>query len=131
MQPEITKAMKKKHFQAQIRKEALQTIRNKSAANATNLDDVLFVLVRKNDKPESQATAKQKWNKLTFDLFTKSQSDILEGLNECAEKAFGDNAQYLIDNSLYAKLPSHLKRSLNLAYLGNGTYDQIAAHLES
>ena len=54
----------------------------------------------------------------------------MEELNECAEKAFGDNAQHMIDSLLYAKLPPHLKRSLNLAYLENGTYDQIVAHLE-
>ena len=36
----------------------------------------------------------------------------------------------MIDNLFYAKLPPHLKRSLNLAYLENGTYDQIVAHLE-
>ena len=35
----------------------------------------------------------------------------------------------MIDILLYAKLPPHLKRSLNLAYLENGTYDQIVAHL--
>ena len=36
----------------------------------------------------------------------------------------------MIDNLLYAKLPPHLKRSLNLTYLENGIYDQIVAHLE-
>ena len=36
----------------------------------------------------------------------------------------------MIDNLLFAKLPPHLKRSLNLAYLENGTYGQTVAHLE-
>ena len=36
----------------------------------------------------------------------------------------------MIDSLLYAKLLPQLKRSLNLAYLENGTYDQIVAHLE-
>ena len=57
-------------------------------------------------------------------------SDFLEELNECAEKAIGDNAQHKIDNLRYAKLPPHLKRSLNSVYLENDTYDQIVAHLE-
>ena len=35
----------------------------------------------------------------------------------------------MIDSLLYAKLPPPLKRSLNLANLENGTYDQIVAHL--
>ena len=125
----MTEAMKINHFHAHLRKETLQTFRNISALNKKTLDDVLIVFRRKYVKPESQATAKHKWHKLTFDPNTKSFPDFLE-LNECAERAFGDNAQHMIDSLLYAKLPPHLKRSLNLAYLENGTYDQIVAHLE-
>ena len=130
MQPEMTEAMKINHFLAHLRKEALQTFRNISALNKKTLDDVLIVFRRKYVKPESQATAKHKWHKLTFDPNTKSLPDFLEKLNECAERGFGDNAQHMIDSLHYAKLPPHLKRSLNLAYLENGTYDQIVAHLE-
>ena len=130
MQPEMTEAMKINPFHAHLRKEALQTFRNISALTKKTLDDVLIVFRRKYVKPESQATAKHKWHKLTFDPNTKSLPDFLEELNECAERAFGDNAQHMIDSLLYAKLPPQLKRSLNLAYLENGIYDQIVAHLE-
>ena len=130
MQPEMTEAMKINLFHAHLRNEALQTFRNISAANKKTLDDVLIVFRRKYVKPESQATAKHKWHKLTFDPITKSLPDFLEELNECAERAFGDNAQHMIGSLLYAKLPPQLKRSLNLAHLENGTYDQIVAHLE-
>ena len=94
------------------------------------LDDVLFVFRWNYVKPESQATAKHKWHKFTFDPNTKSLSDVLAELNECAERAFGNSAQHMSDSLLYAKLPPHLKRSLNLPYLENGTYDQIVAHPE-
>ena len=36
----------------------------------------------------------------------------------------------MIENLLYAKMPPHLKKSINEAYLKNGTYDQIVKHLE-
>ena len=130
IQPEMTEAMKINHFHAHLRKQALQTFRNTSAINKKTLDDVLIVFRRKYIKPESGATANHKWHKLTFDPNTKSLSDFLEELNECAERAFGDNAQHMIDSLLYAKLPPLLKRSLNLAYLENGTYEQIVTHLE-
>ena len=129
MQPEMTEAMKIKLFMP-IHAKALQTFKNLSASNKKTLDDVLIVVRRKYVKPESQATAKHKWHKLTFDPNTKSLIDFLEELNECAGRAFGDNAQHMTDSLFYAKLPPHLKRSLNLAYLENGTYDQIVAHLE-
>ena len=130
MQPEMTEAMKNNQFHAHLRKGALQTFRNTSALNTKTLDDVLIVFRRKYVKPESQATAKHKWHNFTFDPNTKSLPDFLEELNECAERAFGDNAHHMIDSLLYAKLPPHLTRSLDLAYLENGTYDQIVAHLE-
>ena len=76
MQPEMTEAMKINHFHAHLRKEALQTCRNISASNKKTLDDVLIVFRRKYVKPESQATAKHKWHKLTFDPDTKSLPDF-------------------------------------------------------
>ena len=91
---------------------------------------MLIVFRRKYVKQESQATAKHKWHKLTFNPNTKSLSHCLEELNEFAERALGDNAHHIIDSLIYAKLPPHLKRSLNLAHLEKGTYDQIVAHLE-
>ena len=36
----------------------------------------------------------------------------------------------MIDSLLYAKLPPNLKRSVNMARLENGTYEEIVAHLE-
>ena len=130
MLPEMTETKQIHHFHAHLRKEALQTVRNKTASNKKTLDDKLIVFRRKYAKPKSQATAKLKWHNLTFDPNTKSLSDFSEELNECAEGAFGDNAQQMIDSLLYAKLPPRLKQSLILAYLESGTYDQIVARLE-
>ena len=56
--------------------------------------------------------------------------DFLEELNQVAEISFGDNAQSMIDSLLYAKLPTKLKRSVNMARLENGSYDKIVAHLD-
>ena len=36
----------------------------------------------------------------------------------------------MIDSLLYAKLPPKLKRSVNMARLENGSYNEIVAHLE-
>ena len=36
----------------------------------------------------------------------------------------------MIDGLFYSKLLPHLKRLINLAYLENGTYNQIVAHTE-
>ena len=56
--------------------------------------------------------------------------DLLEELNQGAEKAFGEKAQAMIDSLLYAKLPPKLKRSVNMARLENATYEEIVTQLE-
>ena len=113
-----------------LRKNALQTFRNISTANRQTIEDVLVIFRRKYVKPESQATAKHKWHRLVFDPNTMKLPDFLEELNQGAEKAFGDNAQKMIDSLLYAKLSPKLKRSVNMARLENGSFDEIVAHLE-
>ena len=102
MQPEMTEAMKNKHFHSHFRKEALHTFRIIIASNKRSLVEALIIFRRKYVRPQSQATAKHKWYKLTSDPNMKSLSDILEELNECAERAFGPLAQQRIDSLLKA-----------------------------
>ena len=130
MQPTMTEQMKINHFHSLLRKGALQTFRNINSINRQTLEDVLVIFRRKYVKPESQATAKHKWHRLTFDPSTMKLPDFLEELNQGAEKAFGENAKSMIDSLLYAKLPPKLKRSVNMARLENGTYEEIVEHLE-
>ena len=130
MQPAMTEQMKIIHFHSFLRKRALQTFRNINSINRKTLEDVLVIFRRKYVKPESQATAKHKWHRLTFDPNTMKLPDFLEVLNQGAGKAFGENAKSMIDSLLYAKLPPKLKRSVNMARFENGTYKEIVAHLE-
>ena len=130
MQPEMTETIKINHFHSLLRKNALQTFRKINSANRQTLEDVLAVFRRKHVKPESQATAKHKWHKLVFDPNTMKRPGFLEELNQGAEKAFGENAQAMIDSLLYAKLPPKLKRSVNMAQFKNASYEEIVTHLE-
>ena len=129
MQPDMTETMKINHFHSLLRKNALQTFRNINTANRQTLEDILAVFRRKYVKSESQETAKH-WHRLVFDPNTMKLPDFLEELNQGAEKAFGENAQAMIDSLLYAKLPPKLKRSVNMARLENATYEEIVTHLE-
>ena len=130
MQPHVTEAMKINHFLSLLRKNALQAFRNINTANRQTLEDILAVFCRKYVKPESQATAKHNWHRFVFDPNTMNQPDLLEQLNQGAEKAFGENAQAMVDSLLNAKLPSQLKRSVNMARLENATYEEIVTQTE-
>ena len=130
MQPNLTEEMKINHFHAHLRGLALKTFKNIQRTPSTTLEDILKVFRRKYVKPESSASAKHRFNRLFFDPENQKLPDFLEELQESAEKAFGDTAHQMIENLLYAKMPPHLKKSINQAYLENGTYDQIVKHLE-
>ena len=130
MQPNLREEMKINHFHAHLRGLAIKTFKNIQRTPSTTLEDILKVFRRKHVKPESSASAKHRFNRLFFDPENQKLPDFLEELQESAEKAFGDNAHQMIENLLYAKMPPHLKKSINQAYLENGTYDQIVKHLE-
>ena len=108
----------------------LKTLKNIQRTPYTTLEDILKVFRRKYVKPESSASAKHRFSRLSFDPENQKLPDFLEELQESAEKAFGDNAHHMIENLLYAKVPPHLKKSINQAYLENGTYDQIVKDVE-
>ena len=109
---------------------ALKTFKNVQRTPRTTLKDVLKLFRRKYVKPESSASAKHRFNRLAFDPENQKLPDFLEELQKSAEKAFGENAYQMRENLLYAKMPPHLKKSINQAYLKNVTYDQIVKHLE-
>ena len=131
MQPEKSVGMRINNYHSHFWKDAIQTFRNMNASHKQLHEDALIIFRRQYVIPQSQATAKHKWHKLTFDPITKSLSDFLEDLSECAERAYGPLAQQKIDTLLYAKVPAHLKRSISKAYLETGANDQIVAQSET
>ena len=76
------------------------------------------------------ATAKHKFQQLVFNPTNQKLIDYLDELQKLAKDAFGVAAQAIIEQIVDAILPPHLKKSINQAHLGNGTYEQIVSHLE-
>ena len=130
MQPNINEDMKINHFYAHLRSLALKTFENIQRSPTTTLEDILKDFRNKYVEPESSASAKHRFNRLAFDPENQKLPDFLDEFHESAEKAFEENAHQLIEYLLYAKMPPHLKKSINQAYLENGTSDQIVKHLE-
>ena len=76
------------------------------------------------------ATARHKFRQLVFNPANQKFIDFLDELQKLAKDAFGVAAQAIIEQFIYAKMPPHLKKSINQAHLENGTYEQIVTHLE-
>ena len=113
-----------------MRGDALQTFKNIGSPNRENLTEILTVFRRKYVKPPSMATAKHKFQQLVFNPANQKLIDFLDELQKLAKDAFGVDAQAIIEQFIYAKMPPHLKKSINQAHLENGTYEQIVTHLE-
>ena len=118
------------YFHSLMRGDALQTFKNISSPNRENLTEILTVFRRKYVKPQSMATAKHKFQQLVFNPANQKLIDFLDELQKLAKVAFRVDAQAIIEQFIYAKMPPHLKKSINEAHLENGTYEQIVIHLE-
>ena len=76
------------------------------------------------------ATAKHKFQELVFNPANQNSVKFLDELQKLAKDAFERGARAIIEQFIYAKMPPHLKKSINQAHLENGTYEQIVTHLE-
>ena len=76
------------------------------------------------------AAAKHEFQQLVFNPANQKIIDFLNELQKWAKYAFGVAAQAIIEHFLYAKMPPHLKKSINQAHLENGTYEQTEKHLK-
>ena len=118
------------YFHSLKRGDALQTFKNITTPNIENLGEILTVFRRKYVKPQSMGTAKHKFQRLVFDPANQKLIHFLDELQKLAKDPFVVAAQAIIEQFIYAKMPPHLKKSINQAHLENGTYEQIVSHLE-
>ena len=111
MQPNLTEDMKLNHFHAQLRGLALKTFKNIQQTPTTTLRGILKDFRRKYVKPKSSVSAKHRFKRLSFEPENQKLPDFIEELQESAEKASGDNANQMIEDLLYAKVPPHMGKN--------------------
>ena len=127
---QLTEEDKIKNFHFFMRGDALQTFKNITSPNRENLGEIMTVFRRKYGIPQSKATAKHNFQRLVFNPANQKLIDFLDEFQKVAKEAFAVAAQAIIEEFIYAKMPPHLKKSINQAHLENGTYEQIVSHLE-
>ena len=127
---QMTEEDKLNYFHSLMRGDALQTFKNITSLNRENLGEILTVFRKKYVKPESMATTKHKFQRLVFNSANQKLIDFLDELQKLAKDAVGVAAREIMEQFIYAKMPPHLKKSINQAHSENGTYEQIVSHLE-
>ena len=128
--PNITEEEKIHYFHSLLRGEALQTFRNMTEATREHLIDILAGFRRRYVRQQSVATARCKWENLSFNPSQQTFPDFLEQYQKLAQEAYGENAPRFIEISFYAKMPPHLKKVLNQARLETESYETMVQHLE-
>ena len=127
---QLTVEDKINYFPSLMHGDALQTFKNITSANREKLGEIFTVIRRNYVQTQSIATAKHKFQRLVFNPANQKLIDFLDKLQKLAKYEFGLAAQAIIEQFLYAKMPPHLKKSINQARLDNGSYEQIVSHIE-
>ena len=130
---QLTEGDRINYFHFLMRRDGLQTFKHIKGPTRENLGEILVVFRRKYVKPQSMATAKHKYHKYQKHVFNpanRKMVDFLDELQKLAKDAFGIAAHAIIEQFINAKMPPHLKKSINQAHLENGTYEEIVTHLE-
>ena len=117
------------YFYFLMRGYALQTIKNINGLTRENLGEILAVCRRRYLKPQSMATAKDRFQKFVFNPATQKLKELLDELQKLAKDAYGIAAHAIIEQFLYAQTPPYLKKLMNQAHLENGTYQLNFTHL--
>ena len=113
---QLTEEDKINYFRSLMSGDALQTFKNITTPDRETLGESLTVFRRKNVKPQSMATAKHKFQRLVFNPANQKLIVFLDELHKLAKDAFGVAAQAIIELFIYAKMPPHLKKSINQAH---------------
>ena len=114
-----------------MRGTALQTSKNINGRTGENLGESLAVFRRKDIKSQSMASAKHMFQKFFFNPANQKLVGFPEELQKRAKDAFVRAAHAVIEQIKYAKMPPHLKISLNQAHSENDTYEKVVTLLET
>ena len=130
MYPHLTEIQKINYFHSLLRGDALQAFRNIEDTKKDSLDEIMTIFKRRFGDYLSMAKASCEWDALKFDPSNQKLHEFLDVLQKTAKEAFGSEAQQFIDKAIYAKMPDHVKKILNRAYLEDKPYNDIVLHLE-
>ena len=127
---QLTDEDKISYFHSLMRGDALQTFKTINSPNRENLGEIQTIFRRKYVKPQSMATAKPKFQRLVFNPANQKFFDFLDELQKLAKDAFGVAAQLIIEQIIGAKMPRHLRKSINQAHLENAHQNRLCRILK-
>ena len=130
MYPYLTEVQKLNYFNSLLRGDALQAFCKIKDSKKDSLDEIMTVFKLRFGDYLSMAKARCEWDALKFDPSTQKLHEFLDVPQNIAKEALVSEAQQIIDKAIYAKMPDHVKKILNRAYLEDKPYNDIVLLLE-
>ena len=128
MYPHLTELQKK--FHSLLRGDALQAFCNIEDSKKDSLDEIMTIFKRRFGDYLSMAKKDVSGTHSSSTSQNKNSTNFWTHSKKTAKEAFGTEAQLFIDKNIYAKIPDHVMKILNRAYLEDKTYNDIVLHLE-
>ena len=126
---QLTEEDRINYFHSVMRRDALQTFKNINGPTRENRGEILAVFEGNTINPNRWRQQNTTSRNFFFNP-ANQKLDFLDELQKLANDEIGIAAHAIIGQFIYAKLPPHLKKSINQAQLEIGTYEQIVLHLE-
>ena len=101
-----------------MKSDALQTFKSISNLTRKTLGEILADFRTKYIKPQSVATAKHKSQKLIFNPSIQNSMDFHDELQKLDKNAFRVVVNAIIEQFIYSKMPTGLKKKDKPAQLG-------------
>ena len=130
MYPHLTEIQKINYFHSLLQRKALQAFCNLADTKKDSLKDIITTFKRRFGDYLSMAKTLCEWDTLKFDPSTQKPREFLDSLRKTAKEAFRVAAQHFIDKAIFAKMPDHVEKILNRAYLEDKPYNDIVLLLE-
>ena len=100
-----------------FREDALQAFCNIADSKKDSLEEIMTIFKRRFGDYLSMAKARCERDALKFNPSTQKLHKFLDVLQKIANKASGSEARQFIDKAIYAKIPDHVNKILDKAYL--------------
>ena len=98
-----------------MQRDALQMFPNIPSRQKKKINEVLTIYRRKLVRAKSMASARNKWQTLMFDPTKQKVHEFFNDIQLIAKDDLGAESSKVVDQFIYAKMPRHLERTINLA----------------
>ena len=130
MYPHLTEIQKINYFHSLFRGDALKAFCNIEDSKKDSFEEIMRIFKTSFRRLPINGKNQMRMGCTQIRPLNAKLHEFLDVLQKTGKKAHGSEAQQFIDKAIYAKMPDHVKKILNWAYLEDKPYNDLVVHLE-